>query len=143
VTAIALVEDSGAFVCASQLLRVVADFLATALFACLPNYDARLHIVVVDGLHFRSLCAQGGRKGCGLGLRDDGLGGRVCMHIRSVYVYATALRGRTFACSTTDGASQGHIFLPSATVEEVAAVVAEDEGADCGHGGRFDCRCEM
>jgi len=137
VTAIALVEDCGAFVCTSQLLGVVAHFLATALFACLSNDDARLHIVVVDGLHFRPLGAQGGREGCGLGVRDDGLGGCVCTHIASVDVYATTLRRRTFACSTTDGAGQGHIFLPGATVEQVAAVVAEDEGADCGHGERF------
>jgi hypothetical protein len=38
---------------------------------------------------------------------------------------------RTFACSSADGASQGHVFLSCTAVEQVAAVIAEDERADC------------
>lgn len=61
----------------------------------------------------------------------------VSAYTRSAFVYAITLRQRTFACSTTNGASQGHIFLPSATVEQVTTVVAEDKRADCRHDERF------
>jgi hypothetical protein len=74
VTAIAFIEDSSALVGTSQLLCVVADFLTTTLFAGLPNDNARLHILVVDGLHFGPLRAQGRRESVGLGVGDNGLG---------------------------------------------------------------------
>jgi hypothetical protein len=49
-------------------------------------------------------------------------------HVRIMYWH-------TFAGRTADGAGQDHVLLPGAAVEEVAAVGAEDEGADCGHCG--------
>lgn len=51
-TALALVEDRGAFICTSQLLGVVADLGATAFLAGVLDDDAGLDIIVVDGLHF-------------------------------------------------------------------------------------------
>lgn len=46
VTAVALVENSGSFICASQLLCVVADLLATALFAALGDNTGGVHVVL-------------------------------------------------------------------------------------------------
>jgi hypothetical protein len=58
VTAIALVENSGSFVCASQLLGVVADLLAPALFAALGNDTGCVHVIFRERLDLRALCAQ-------------------------------------------------------------------------------------
>jgi hypothetical protein len=116
VTAVALVENCGAFICAAQLLGVVADFWAAAFFARVLDDHAGLHVIVVDSLDFGALRAQSRGEGRGLGVRDDRLGGGV------------------FARGAADGAGQGHVLLPSAAVEQVAAVAAEDEGADCRHG---------
>jgi hypothetical protein len=77
VTALAFVKDRGAFIGASQLLSVVANLFATTLFARMLDNDAGLHIVVVDGLHFGSLCAQRRWEGGGLGVCDDSFGGGV------------------------------------------------------------------
>ena len=50
-TTIALVEDSRAFVCTSQLLCVVTNFLATALLAALGNNTGSVHIILRERLH--------------------------------------------------------------------------------------------
>lgn len=46
VTAVALIENSGSFVCTSELLCVVADLLAPALFAALGNDTGGVHVVL-------------------------------------------------------------------------------------------------
>ncbi len=50
VTTIALVKDSGTFVCTSQLLSVVAHFLATTLFTTLGNDTGCVHVIFGEGL---------------------------------------------------------------------------------------------
>ena len=50
--ALALIEDCGAFIGAPQLLRVEADLLSSALFAAYIDDGARLHVGLIDGLHF-------------------------------------------------------------------------------------------
>ena len=50
-TTVALVEDSRAFICTSQLLGVVADLFAAAFFAALGNDAGCVHIVFRDSLH--------------------------------------------------------------------------------------------
>ena len=72
--AFALVEDGGAFVSTAQLLRVEAHFLPTALLAHLIDDSMRLHVRVVDGLHFGALGAQCRRESVGLGAGHDSLG---------------------------------------------------------------------
>ena len=125
VAAFAFVEDGGAFVGAAQLLGVVADLGPAALLARLVDLAGHLHVAVGDGLHLGPLRAEGRGEGRGLGLRDDGFGGRVS------------------ARSTTHGTRQDGIVLAGAAVEQVAAVVAEDERADGRHGGALCAGCEM
>jgi hypothetical protein len=57
VTTIALVEDGSAFICTAQLPSVVADLFAATLFAWVLDDAGGLDLVVIDGLHFGSLCA--------------------------------------------------------------------------------------
>jgi hypothetical protein len=71
VTAVALIEDCGAFVCTTQLLGVVADLLATALLAGKIDDTGRVHVILGNGLNFGSLCAQGRGKRSRLGVRND------------------------------------------------------------------------
>ena len=114
-TTIALVEHSAAFIGTAQLLRVVAHLGMAAFLAGQLNQNSSFQLIIVDGLHLGALGAQRGRESRGLGARDDRLGGRV------------------FAGRAADGACQDDIFLSRAAVEQVAAVVAEDERADGGH----------
>lgn len=144
VTTIALIENCRSFIGTSQLLLVVPDLLPAALLACMLDDARGLNFVVVDGLHFGSLRAQSRGKRGGLRSRDDRLGGGVC-HITVRLCrrkYPDSLR--TFARCTADGAGQNHISLAGAAVEQVAAVCAEDERADCGHCGALllFSRCE-
>jgi hypothetical protein len=44
------------------------------------------------------------------------------------------LSRHTFARGTADGACQGDILFACTAVEQIAAVVAEDEGTNCRHG---------
>lgn len=46
----AVKEDGGAFVCTTQLLFMVANFLGTTLLTCLANHCFALHVVVVHNL---------------------------------------------------------------------------------------------
>jgi len=58
VTAVALVEDSTSFICASQLLCVVSHFLSSAFLAWMIDDAARLNVLFGYGLDLGSLCAQ-------------------------------------------------------------------------------------
>lgn len=51
VTTVALVKDGGTFVSTSKLLGVVANLLATALFATLCNNTGGVHVILGECLH--------------------------------------------------------------------------------------------
>ena len=58
VTTVALIENGRTFICASQLLSVVADLISAALLAAMRNGTGGLHFVIVEDLHFRPLCTE-------------------------------------------------------------------------------------
>ena len=76
--AVAHVENGRALIGATQLLCVETHFLPAALLAHLIDDGIRLHVRVVDGLHFGALGAQRRRESLGLGAGHDRLGRAVC-----------------------------------------------------------------
>lgn len=79
VSAFAVVDDRGTFICTAQLHGGVLDLLAATLGAFLMHCALRLQIVLLDGLHARlQLLSQKRWEIGGLCLRDSNFGAGIC-----------------------------------------------------------------
>lgn len=65
VTTFTFVKNGGAFICTSQLLRVIADLGTATLFTWLVDNTGRLHVSFGNGLHFGAFGTERGGESRG------------------------------------------------------------------------------
>lgn len=133
----ACVEHSAALIGTPQLLRIVPDLLPATAVASLPDGRLASHVLLGQGLHLRTLRPQ--RRGEVGRLRSshDDLDCLICAMECGQSCVASGRKEhaeiRTFALCAALFACQHGLVTVGVGLEQIAALVAEDQGPDPDH----------